>query len=209
MMILWNHIDALMYRVFPSSLGDLRLKWFDKLPAGTIWSFHQLTESFVTLFVINTKAPKGVVSLLTLQKGKNESLCNYNKLYLELYNRIEECSKELDVVSYRLGLTLREKLWEELILSPPTNLRDLMTQVEMFAWLKDDVLQAERATGSSSWGDGTFKKQRENSTDYESWVWLGVNMVFKKPIYKLLTWIRDKPYYKNPAPVGGNPKKCK
>ncbi|GFZ14448.1 hypothetical protein Acr_24g0006380 [Actinidia rufa] len=29
MMALWNHLDALLYRVFPSSLGDLGLKWFD------------------------------------------------------------------------------------------------------------------------------------------------------------------------------------
>ena len=30
MMALWNHMDALMCRVFPSSLGDLELKWFDR-----------------------------------------------------------------------------------------------------------------------------------------------------------------------------------
>ncbi|GFZ14411.1 hypothetical protein Acr_24g0006010 [Actinidia rufa] len=44
---------------FPSSLGDLELKWFDKLPARSIKNFHQLTESFVPQFVINIKAPKG------------------------------------------------------------------------------------------------------------------------------------------------------
>ena len=26
MMTLWNHLDALMFRVFPSSLGDLGMK---------------------------------------------------------------------------------------------------------------------------------------------------------------------------------------
>ena len=36
MMALWNHMDALMCHVFPSNLGDLGLKWFDKLPAGSI-----------------------------------------------------------------------------------------------------------------------------------------------------------------------------
>ena len=29
MMSLWNHLEALMCRVFPSSLGDFELKWFD------------------------------------------------------------------------------------------------------------------------------------------------------------------------------------
>ena len=30
MMALWNHLEALMCKVFPSSLGDLRMKWFEK-----------------------------------------------------------------------------------------------------------------------------------------------------------------------------------
>ncbi|GFZ11580.1 hypothetical protein Acr_22g0009780 [Actinidia rufa] len=120
------------------SLGDLVLKWFDKLPAGSIESFYQLTEAFVARFVINTKAPKGVSSLLTLQKGKNEMLRSYRKCYWEMYNEIEECSEELAVVSCKLGLTLCEKLWEDLTLKPPADLRDLMSRVKMFTWLEDD-----------------------------------------------------------------------
>ncbi|GFS39695.1 hypothetical protein Acr_00g0064480 [Actinidia rufa] len=106
-------------------------------------SFCQLSESFVTQFVINTKAPKGVISLLTLQKGKNEMLYNYSKRYWELYNEIEECLEELVVVIYKLRLTPREKLWEDLILNPPANLHDLMSRVKMFARLEDDVRQTE------------------------------------------------------------------
>ena len=66
-----------MCPVFPSSLGDLGLKWFDKLPVGSIKNFHQLIESFVVQFVINTQVSNGVGSLLTLRKGKNEFICNY------------------------------------------------------------------------------------------------------------------------------------
>ena len=107
------------------------MKWFDKLPAGSIKIFYQFFESFVAQFVINTKAPKGVTSLLTLRKGKNESLHNYSKRYWELYNKIE-CSEELAVVSYKLRLITGE-LWVELALNPPADLHDLMMRVEMFA----------------------------------------------------------------------------
>ena len=62
--------------------------------------------------------------------------------------------------------------------------------------------------GSSSWGDGSFKKQREITIDYEGQVRQGINVVFKESIYKLLTWIPDKPYFKKPVPIGGDPKKC-
>ncbi|GFZ05420.1 hypothetical protein Acr_17g0009920 [Actinidia rufa] len=112
MRTLWNHMDALMCRVFPSNLDR---------------------------FVINTKAPKVVGSLLTLKKGKNESIWKYSKRYWEIYNEIEECSKEMVVASYKLGLAPRNRLWENLTLDPPTSLRDLMSRVKTFARLKDDI----------------------------------------------------------------------
>ena len=81
MIALCKHLDALMCKVFLTNLDDLGLKWVDKLPAESIGSFYQLSESFVTRFVINTKAPKGVSSLLILRRGKNETLHNYSKWY--------------------------------------------------------------------------------------------------------------------------------
>ena len=56
----------------------------------------------------------------------------------------------------------------------------------MFARLEDDVRQAEKAMGTTTRGKGLYKKQKENSTDYKSRVRQIINVVFKKPIYKLL-----------------------
>ena len=59
MMALLNHLDALM-------------KWFDRLPIGSIRSYHQLAVSFVAQFIINKKELKGIGSFLTLKNGKNK-----------------------------------------------------------------------------------------------------------------------------------------
>ncbi|GFY92892.1 haloacid dehalogenase-like hydrolase (HAD) superfamily protein [Actinidia rufa] len=75
---------------------------------------------------------------LVVHTGQNESLRNYNKRYWEPFNEIEECSEELAVASYKLGLTLGERLWEDLTLRPPADLQELMSRVEMFARLEDD-----------------------------------------------------------------------
>ncbi|GFZ00952.1 hypothetical protein Acr_14g0005870 [Actinidia rufa] len=155
-------------RVFPSSLGDLGLKWFDRLPPGSIENFYQLTESFVARFVINTKAPKAVSSLLTLKKGKNESIRSYSKRYWETYNEIEECSEEMVVASYKLGLSPGDRLWENLTLDPPTGLRDLMSRVEMFARLEDDVRESERTEGKLGRGEAAVKKRKDGSNPYET-----------------------------------------
>ncbi|GFS40079.1 hypothetical protein Acr_00g0066590 [Actinidia rufa] len=122
-----SHVDL-------ESQGDVDLwhRWFDKLPIRSIQSFHQLTKLFMARFVKNTKASKGINSLLTLRKGKNESIRNYSKCYWKTYNEIEKYFEELAVASYKLGLTPRERIWENLLLNPPTDLQDLMSRVKMF-----------------------------------------------------------------------------
>ena len=62
--------------------------------------------------MINTKAMKGVGSLLTLRKGKNEMICNYSKRYWETYNEIKECFEELAVGIYKLRLTPKRGSWK-------------------------------------------------------------------------------------------------
>ena len=107
-MAFWNHLDAPMCRVNPSSLGDLGLKWFEKIHLSSIGSFLLLSESVVARFVIDTKVPKDMSSILTLRKGKHEMLRNDNSRHWELYDEIEKCSKDITVVSYKLKLTLED-----------------------------------------------------------------------------------------------------
>ncbi|GFY93944.1 hypothetical protein Acr_09g0003900 [Actinidia rufa] len=96
----------------------------------------------------------------SVMKGKTESLHNYNKHYWETYNEIEEYSKALAVVSYKVGLTPGERIWKDLSLSPSVDLLDLMFWVEMFARLEDDVWQAEQNAGSAPRCEGNSKDGR-------------------------------------------------
>ena len=82
-----------------------------------------------------------------------------------------------------------------------------MSRVEMFARLEDNVKQAKKATGTPNRGEGLFKKQKESFVEYEIQVRQEINVVFKEPIYKLLTQIRDKPYFRKPEHMGGDPKR--
>ena len=43
--------EALLYRVFPSSLGPMLMKWFDGLKTNSISSFKKLTQSFCSRFI--------------------------------------------------------------------------------------------------------------------------------------------------------------
>ena len=62
---------------------------------------------------------------------------------------------------------------------PPTDLRDLMSRVEILAQLENDVRQAEKAIRTTTQGEGTFKKFKENSIDYEKQARQEINVIFK------------------------------
>lgn len=51
MMSLHNHNDALICRVFPSSLGPTALRWLNKLRKGSIHSFRELIQEFKVRFM--------------------------------------------------------------------------------------------------------------------------------------------------------------
>ena len=67
-MAYWRNEKALMCRTFPVSLGDITLRWFDKLPPGRIDSFRELAEQFMARFITNNKVVKGPEALTHLKK---------------------------------------------------------------------------------------------------------------------------------------------
>lgn len=80
-MALYNGNDALMCWIFPSSLGEVVLRWFDRLEHGSICSWRELSKAFTTCFITNTRKPKEVDSLMTLTMKAGETLKSYSGRY--------------------------------------------------------------------------------------------------------------------------------
>ena len=73
--------EALMCRVFPSSLGPMPMRWFDGLKTNSISSFKKLTQSFCSRFIICSRVPQPLDSLLSMSMREGESV----KAYFERY----------------------------------------------------------------------------------------------------------------------------
>ena len=58
--------EALMCKVFPSSLGPVAIRWFNGLGAGSIDSFEELTQAFGSHFIMCSKVPRPLDSLLSM-----------------------------------------------------------------------------------------------------------------------------------------------
>ena len=88
MISLHTHNDALMCKVFPSSLRSTALRWFNGLRKSSIHNFAELIQEFDVRFVTCSRVPQPVDALLYMKMREGETLCSYVSRYWELYNEI-------------------------------------------------------------------------------------------------------------------------
>lgn len=93
-----------MCRIFPSSLGEVALRWFDRLEHRSIYFWRELSREFTTCFITNTRKPKEVDSLMALTMKSGETLKSYSPRYWEMYNEIDRYGEDLAIRQFSFGL---------------------------------------------------------------------------------------------------------
>ena len=76
-MAVYSQDEALLCRVFPSSLGPMPMRWFDELRTNFISSFKKLTQSFCSRFITCSRVPQPLDSLLSMTMREGESVKSY------------------------------------------------------------------------------------------------------------------------------------
>ena len=56
-MAVYSRDEALMCKIFPSSLGPMAMRWFNGLKVNSIDSFKKLTQAFGAHFITCSKVP--------------------------------------------------------------------------------------------------------------------------------------------------------
>ena len=143
MMSLHTYNNALMCKVFPSSLGPTTLRWFNGLRKGSIHNFVELIQEFGARFVTCSQVPQLVDALLSMKMRVGETLRSNASWYWELYNEIGGGNKRITASTFRMGLLEDFELWESLTKKPPEGMRQLMRRIEEHKHLEDDRLQSK------------------------------------------------------------------
>jgi hypothetical protein len=212
-MALHNSNDALMCRIFPSSLGEVGLRWFDRLDHGSIHSWQEMSESFIARFITNTWKPKEIDALLALKMKAGETLKSYSARYWEVYNDIDACDEDIVVKTFRFGLHEDIKLRRSLTKRPPISMADLMTRLEEHIRVEDNSKSSARTVEAALPMDKKATQPEQNQTKRSrrptdqprAETCLAVHTTFKEPIYRLLPFIKDKPYFEWPPKMPGDP----
>uniref|UniRef100_A0A2N9HQJ4 Uncharacterized protein n=1 Tax=Fagus sylvatica TaxID=28930 RepID=A0A2N9HQJ4_FAGSY len=145
--------DALKCRMFPSSLGPMSLRWFNRLQHSSIHSWDELAEAFVSRFITNSRKPKPKEfdSLMSMRMKDSESLKNYSSRYWEVYNEVDGGTEDMAITA-----ELRHSLSKR----PAKNMRDLMSQIQQYVRVEED---RARTRGEIK-DNATMKDQRPFTT---------------------------------------------
>lgn len=71
------HYDALLYKVFPTTLTGIVLTWFNNLEAKSIQNFYDLANSFMERFIASVLAQRKMSYLEMVRQRKDETLREY------------------------------------------------------------------------------------------------------------------------------------
>ena len=125
-MVVHSQDEVLLYRVFPSSLGPMPMRWFDELRTNSISSFKKLTQSFCSRFITCSRVPQPLNFLLSMTMREGESVKVYAERYWEMFNEIDGDFDEVAIRTFKVSLPPEHGLRRSLIDKPITILRQLM-----------------------------------------------------------------------------------
>ena len=80
-MVVHSKNEALICKIFPSSLGPMAMRWFNGLKENSIDSFKKLTQSFGARFITCSRVPLPLRSLLSMSMRDGETLKAYSNRY--------------------------------------------------------------------------------------------------------------------------------
>ena len=110
--------EALMCKVFPSSLGPVVMRWFSGLKANFVDSYRQLTQAFGSHFVTNSRAPQPLSALLSLSMCDEKTLKAYSGKYWEMYNEMDGNFDDVAINTFKKSLPVEHGLRKSLSLPP-------------------------------------------------------------------------------------------
>ena len=205
--------EALMCKIFPSSLGPMAMRWFNGLKANSMDSFKKLTQSFGAHFITCSRVPLPLGSLLSMSMQEGETLKAYLDRYWEMFNEIDGSYDDVVISTFKAGLPTEHDLRKSLIGKPVTSVRLLMDRIDKYRRIEEDQLQGKGKAKviPQERRDSTLDRIQNNRPlrDFAGQFGFAnvqvVNVVFREPVQKVLEKVRNEPFFKWPNKMARDP----
>ena len=142
-MVVRSKDEALMCKIFPSSLSPMAMRWFNGLKENSIDSFKKLTQSFGARFIMCSRVPLPLGSLFSMSMREGETLKAYSDRYWEMFYEVDRSYDDVAINTFKAGLPAEHDLRKSLTGKPVTSVRLLMDMIDKYRRIKEDQLQGK------------------------------------------------------------------
>ncbi|XP_050249131.1 uncharacterized protein LOC126696427 [Quercus robur] len=139
------------------------MRWFDGLGAGSINSFKKLTQAFGSHFIMCSKVPRPLDSLLSMSMREGEILKTYLDRYWEMFNEIDGDFDDVAIRTFKVGLPTKHDLRKSFTKKPVRSVRWLMDHIDEYKWVKEGQQQGNRKGKVISQEMRDFRSDRYNN----------------------------------------------
>ena len=80
-------LEVIKLQLFPFSLRDVASTWFDSLPVGSVNSWEELVEAYMSIFFPPTLTAERRGEIIVFKQGEEESLYNACERFKRLLKR--------------------------------------------------------------------------------------------------------------------------
>ncbi|KAM1420679.1 hypothetical protein ACFX2I_003023 [Malus domestica] len=115
-MVFYQNNDALICKIFTTTLQGEARDWFHTLPPRSIRSFDDLSLVFTKEYSSNYLIKKKSDHLFNMKKNPKESFCDYVKRFKAEKAKIVRCDNSIANAAFRKGLLAYHPLYGELIM---------------------------------------------------------------------------------------------
>ncbi|KAM2140898.1 hypothetical protein ACFX1Q_007242 [Malus domestica] len=126
-MVIYQSNDALMCKIFTTTLQAEAQDWFHTLPPQSIWSFDDLSLVFTKEYSSYCSIKRKFDHLFNVKKNPKGSLCNYMKRFKAEKAKIIGCEDLIASATFQKGHVANHPLFGEMIM------KEYLTLVDSFA----------------------------------------------------------------------------
>ncbi|RRT32573.1 hypothetical protein B296_00057079 [Ensete ventricosum] len=208
-MALYDTLEALMCRAFPTTLRGSARTWYARLKTTFIPSFDVLAREFELNFLASVRPRPITTSLLGMAQGSVEPLSQFVGRFTSQIQGIPDLHPSLAIQAFLTGLRQSRFFWS-LIERPPTTLPEMLQRAHRYMAVETLIAgkrdETKRSRGEQSRGHlASPPKRREDRS--------GLLPARPPPIplnstrTEIFFQIREKGLLKAPSPMKSHPER--
>ncbi|XP_059654988.1 uncharacterized protein LOC132301779 [Cornus florida] len=135
-----------MCKCFPTSLVGPTLNWFKNLAQGSIASFQDLCDKFISQYYGNKRPAKDVSSLFTMKQHEDERLQAFLTRFNLVKSMVMECHLSTTIQAFKLAMNRGTPFHTSLVVNTPKTMDELNERADNFVRLEEEEAANSRKT---------------------------------------------------------------